>query len=44
MVRLSYADVKTFKLAIIDVVELMVEYDRDLRKILIWLLGGSRGL
>jgi hypothetical protein len=32
MVRLSYADVKTFKLAIIDVVELMVEYDRDLRK------------
>jgi|GEM_PF-207587 transcriptional regulator, ArsR family len=43
MVRLRYADIKTFKLVARDVVELMVEYDKDLRKVLIWLLGGSRG-
>ncbi len=34
---------KTYKSLAGNVAYLMVEYEKDLRKVLIWLLGGSRG-
>ena len=36
-------ETKAYKLLSGYMVELMVEYERDLKKILIWLLGGTRG-
>ena len=34
---------KTYKSMAGSTAYLMVEYEKDLKKILIWLLGGSRG-